>query len=264
MLRGRPSFPMAAIAAAGVSCLAVAACGTTSSSTAAGSGASTATATASSASTAASAGSTADPLASLSGDKVAAEAIADTKAASSLTMAGTLKESGVTYVLNLGLKSGHQCAGTIAEAGKGSFKLIVIGNTLYLSPDNKFWKTYAGSAASAAIALVNGRYIKTTTGSQMGSFAGLCSTSQLLGLSTTTGITKGTVSTLAGTQVLSLTDSKGSMMYVTDTSKPEIVEIAKTKDTGDGSGKVDFSVGAPVTVVAPPSSQVIDGSKIGV
>jgi hypothetical protein len=50
---------------------------------------------------------------------------------------------------------------------------------------------------------------------------------------------------------------------VTDTSKPEIVEVIDTKDTGNGTGKVTFSVGARVTLAAPPASQVIDGSLFG-
>jgi hypothetical protein len=264
MLRGRPSLVrVVMVAAAGVSCLAVAACGTTTSSTAA---AASSASTTSSASTVPSASSTADPLASLTAHKVVAEATANARAASSLKMAGTLNESGVTYILDLGVKRGHRCSGTIAERGKGSFKLIVIGKTVYFNPDNKFWETFAGADASAAIALVNGRYIETSTSKSLESFASMCDTTQLIGSNTITGstrITKGTVTMLGGTRVLRLTDSAGGVMYVTDTSKPEVVEIAKAKNTGDGTGKVDFSVGAPVTVAAPPASQVIEGSKIG-
>ena len=261
MLPDRPSLVrMAVVAAAGLSCLTVAACGASTNSNNSGA---TGTSTASSASTAAGASSMADPLANLSGTEVATKAIANTRAASSVKMTGTLTESGVTYDLNLGIKQGHRCSGTIGERGKGSFKLIVIGKTVYFNPDDLFWKTFAGPAASAAIALVNGRYIQSSTSkSELASFASMCDISQLLGPATATKVTKGPVTTLGGTRVLRLTDSEGAAMYVTDTSEPVVVELTKTNG-GAGTGKVDFAVGAPVTVTAPPTSQVIDGSKIG-
>ena len=56
---------------------------------------------------------------------------------------------------------------------KGSAKLIVIGKTMYLNPDDKYWEAGLGSAAAAAaLHLVNGRYIKTTTSG--GILAQLC------------------------------------------------------------------------------------------
>jgi hypothetical protein len=56
---------------------------------------------------------------------------------------------------------------------------------------------------------------------------------------------------------------KEGVLYVTDTSKPEIAEVVETKNTGDGIGKITFSVGAPVTLTAPPASQVLNGSAVG-
>ena len=96
--RGRGVVRMAAVAAAGASCLAAAACGGIS---------------ASSLSAAPSASSTPDPLASLTARNVATEAVANLRTASSLKMAGTVNESGQHVVLNLDLKPGHGCAGTI-------------------------------------------------------------------------------------------------------------------------------------------------------
>ncbi len=43
-------------------------------------------------------------------------------------------------------------------------------------------------------------------------------------------------------------------MYVTDTSKPQFVEW--TTSGNKESATYSFSVGAPVTLTAPPSSQV--------
>ena len=50
---------------------------------------------------------------------------------------------------------------------------------------------------------------------------------------------------------------------MTDTSKPEFVEAVAPKGTHGGAGQASLSVGAPVRLTAPPPSQVIDGSKLG-
>jgi len=68
----------------------------------------------------------------------------------------------------------------------------------------------------------------------------------------------------AGARVLPIEAPDGGILYVTDTSKPEIAEIVTGKNTGDDvTGKVTFSVGAPVTLTAPSASQVLNGSAIG-
>ena len=53
------------------------------------------------------------------------------------------------------------------------------------------------------------------------------------------------------------------MAYVTDTSKPELVQLSAPKGSKNGSGLVTVTMNAPVTLTAPPASQVIDGSKLG-
>jgi hypothetical protein len=255
MFDGRLSrVRLAGVAVAAASCLAAGACSS--------GGASTAT----QAGTTASPSSTPDPLASVTGNKVATEAFANLKAAPSVTMDGTLAESGTSYVIKLGLRPGHGCAGTVGTGSQGSFKLIVIGKTVYFDPDDKFWTANGGSGASTVIALVAGRYIKTTTANKdMASLASLCDLSQTLGSLTGSKdqLTKGKLVTVRGVRVLPLKDTDGSVAYVTDTSKPELVQITAPKGSSDGSGTITFSVGAPVTLTAPSASQVIDGSLVG-
>jgi hypothetical protein len=238
------------VATAGVGCLAATACGSSSTS---------------SAGTAPSASSTADPLAGLTAAKVQAETVADAKATSSLTMKGSLTQSNQSYTVNLAIKPGHGCTGTIGEGSKGSFKLIVIGKVIYLNPDDNFWKANAGASAAAAIALVNGRYLQVSASdSNLASVASMCDVSQLLSSDGSSGtVTKGAVTTLGGIRVLPLKSSDGGVAYVTDTSKPEPFEATAPKGSKAGYGKVTFSVDAPVTLTAPPASQVIDGSKLG-
>jgi hypothetical protein len=251
MFHGGPGFArVAAVAVAGASCLAVAACGGLR---------------ASSLSIVPSASSTPDPLAHLTASKVATEAMANLKAASSVTMAGTVTYSGKNFALNLGLKTGHGCAGTFREGRVGSVKFIMIGTTIYFHADDQFWKSQGGSHASAIIALINGRYIKTSTRARgMSSMVGLCDLPKRMAPGKVTGtFTKGKLTTLGSTRVLPIANPKEGVLYVTDTSKPEIAEVVAAKKTGNGSGKFTVSVGAPVTLTAPPASQVIDGSAFG-
>jgi hypothetical protein len=246
--------------AAGASCLALAACssaassGGTSSSTGAAGAAPSAT-------------STADPLASMSATQVGAEVMADAKTASSLTLVGSITQTdGTGETVNLAIKPSAGCTGTIGTTGKGSFKLTKIGDTIYLDPDKKFWEANGGAAASTIINLVNGKYIKvSSTDKTMGSVADLCDVSQIFATNgKQDSLSKGKVTTLNGTQVLPLNDtSEGSVSYVTDTSKPQLVEITSPKGAKNGSGKITVTYGAPVTLTAPPASQIIDGSKLG-
>jgi hypothetical protein len=216
------------------------------------------------ASTTQGASSARDPLAGLSANEVSARALANLKAASSLTMAGTLYDSGTKYTLDLGLKPGHGCTGTLGIGGKGSFKLVVIGKTVYFNPDKQFWQSAGGANAAAVIALVRGRYIKTSTSDKdMATVATVCNISSLIGSVKETGsFTKGALTTLHGIRVLPLKDSSG-VLDVTDTSKPEVVAIIGPNGTATGDGALTFSVGTAVTLTAPPASQVINGAQVG-
>jgi hypothetical protein len=255
MFEGRPAFVrLTLVTAAGVSCLAAVACG---SSTTSGAGAG--------GSAAASASSTVDPLAGLTVAQVEAKTVADAKASSSLTLKGSIVQSGQAISVDLGIKPGQGCTGTIGEGTKGSFKMILIGKTIYMNPDDAFWKANAGAEANAAIALVNGRYLKVSSSSSSeASLGDICDVSTIF---STNGkpdkVTKGAVTTLGGNRVLQLKNSDGSVAYVTDASKPQLVEIAAPKGDKNGTGAVTVTTGAPVTLTPPPASQVIDGSKLG-
>jgi len=237
----------AAGAVVGASCLAAAACGGLTAETLRAS-------------------SIADPLAGQAGNKVLTVATANAEAAASLTINGTVSQSGKSITIDLGIKRGQGCAGTVGESGVGSMKLVVIGETLYMKPDTEFWKSVAGNAgdASAVIALLGGRYLKLPAdGGSAAGVGSICDVSKLLNSGATGRVTREAVTRLAGIRVLPLKLSDGSTEYVTDTSKPEFVEAFAPKGTKDGAGKATLSVGAPVRLTAPPASQVIDGSKLG-
>lgn len=237
------------VAVAGASCLAAVACGGT---------------TASSLGAAPRASSTPDPLATLTANEVEAKALADLKAAPSSRLTGTGTDSGGTVTFNLGFKPGHGCTGTVDDSNQGSFKLIEIGSTVYFNASSQFWKSQVGSDATALIALVDGRYIKVSANaSYASSITGTCDLfQQITSQKVSETFTKEKLTSLGGIRVLPIVSSKADTMYVTDTNTPEITEIVEGKADG-GPGKVTVSVGVPVTLSAPPASQVIDGSALG-
>lgn len=239
MFQERPGFArLAAVATVSACCLAAVACS----------------------------GGASDALANVSGSKVATEALANAESASSLTLNGSVVESGQAYTVDLGIKPGKGCAGTFGEGSKGSVKLVILGLTAYVQPDATFWKTVAGSHADLAIQLFRGKYLMEPSSSNgISGMSAVCGVSQILGQNGTSGtLTKGKVTTLGGVQVLPLKATDGSVEYVTDTSKPEVVQVTAPKGSKNGSGKVDVTIGAPVTLKAPPANEVIDATKLGV
>ena len=249
MFHGRPGFMrLAAVAAACVSCLAAAGCGGLTAAT-----------------LRPLPQSTADPLARLPAGKVVTEATADAEAAPSLTMSGTVTDAGMSIGITLGFKRGRGCIGTVSYPDKGIVKLIEVGKAIYLKPDAKFWTANAGAKASLIIALLNGRYLEVSASDKsMAGVASVCSLSTILNPgSATVTYAKEAVTTLGATRVLPLKLSDGSTEYVTDTSTPEFVKAFAPKDSKAGAGDVSVSVDAPVTLTAPPASQVLNEDQLG-
>ena len=214
-----------------------------------------------------SASTSTDPLASLTASQIFTKATADTSAASSLHVVGSVNNSGQTITFTLDIAKGTGCAGALAEGSKGSFKLIVLGKSVWVLPDATFWKSAAGTGAnSTVLSLLEGKYLSGSTAST----SGLNGLSQLCGLSDliasqalkASTVTKGAVTTFGGSQVLELMDSAtNGTAYVTDQAQPLVVRIS---GTGASGGTITFSnYNSPVTVTAPPASEVIDGSKYG-
>jgi hypothetical protein len=202
----------------------------------------------------------ANPLAGLTGDQIAAKAVADLKAASSVHIAGSVTESGSSYGVDL-TPGTTDCTGTLVVQGKGSFALLKIGQTLWIKPDNQFWKS--AGASSAVLQLVGGKWIQTSTSdSNFSSVNMLCSPAQLadsLG-NKLNHVVKGTTTVIAGQSALQLRDTSTSdSAYVTISAAPEFLRL-----NGGSSGQLDFSdYNAPVTLTPPPASETIDGSTIG-
>lgn len=178
-----------------------------------------------------SASASTDPLASLTATQIFDKALANTSAASSVHLVGSGKDSGSTITFTLDISKGTGCSGAIAEGSKGSFQLIVLGKTVWVKPDTAFWKSAAGSGASATVlSLLEGKYLKGTTGTTTGlsTLSHICALSDLISqqpLKAAT-LTKTGTSTFGGSQVIVLTDSTtNGVADVTDQAQPLVARI---------------------------------------
>jgi hypothetical protein len=202
------------------------------------------------------------PLSGLSADQIASQAIANLKTARTVRIAGDVSDSGETYDLNLGLVRNVGCAGAMTQVGTGSFKLVAIGNRVWIKPDRQFWEKAAGANAAAALKVLSGKYLSVSATSQFGSLRALCSPSELAGSfgSNPTGLVKGQTITISGQPALQIKDTGDSAsIYVSETAKPELLRLA-----AGSSGTLDFSsYNGPVTLTAPPAAETVNGAKYG-
>ena len=250
---------LAAAALGGAAILGVTtACSSSGTSAAAGSTAgSTSSATASASAKAA-------PLDALTADQIASRATADLKVVKSVHVSGSVQSSGQNIALNLTLGT-KGCTGTMAIKGEGSFILLKIGQTLWIKPDNAFWKHAAGAdAGSGLIDLLSGKYIKPSAkGSSLASIGTLCDPAQFAKSfgSQMTGMVKGASTTIAGRPALQIKDTADpASAYVTVSAQPEFLRLAG----GGSNGKLDFSqYNASLHLTPPPAAQVLDGAKYG-
>jgi hypothetical protein len=206
----------------------------------------------------------ADPLASVPAKTVATEAMANALSASGLTLTGSVVASGQPIRVNLGLIPGKGCTGTLDDGSKGTTKIIRIGETLYLKPDDTTWNVMLGSQAAKVIQLLDGRYLEESlSGASLSGPSAACDATVMFGPQNVGAVARGPMTTRDGIRVLELDGGAGSLLYVTDTAKPEIVELKGAAGAAGNSVDVNIVVGAHVTLTAPPASQVTTPAAVG-
>jgi hypothetical protein len=201
-----------------------------------------------------------NPLAALTARQILTKTIADFKAASSVHIAGSERAAGQSFAMDLTVGASG-CTGTVGLGGQGSVVLLRIGSTVWMKPDDQFWKSFL-AAAPADLPAVEGRYVRLSPkGPATSSFGAFCSLSQLAGQvsGAENQLVKGQTTTIGGQPALQLKDPKqAGSAYVTVSASPEFLQ------TGDTGGHVDFTgYNAPLALTAPPASQTVAGSKYG-
>jgi hypothetical protein len=206
-----------------------------------------------------------DPLASETSVWILRHASANTEAAFAVHLNGTADDSGRTVTFDLSVAGSDGCTGNVSEAKTGSFQLIFDGSTVWIKPDDEFWRTAAGITDPAQLAAVKGKYVTgTASASSLGEITSLCQLKTLLKdfasipAAAAPDEIKGRVTRISDQRALKVSDTKDSAyVYVTDTAQPKLLQLIDP-----GSGGVNFTFGYPGTPVAitpPPASEIVSG-----
>jgi len=178
-----------------------------------------------------------------------------------MTGAGTDAGKGVMF--DLSLVRGRGCQGTLSMSKAQTFRLIYLGNTVWMRPSDAFYASLGTN--KAALSLLKGKYIKVkSTDSLVGNISDLCTLSGLLGtVAPTSGRSFAAVTaTYAGQPVIKMTQpDHAGFVYVSDTARPVLLLVT---EPGRSGGSIAFTnYNAAVTITPPPAAQTIDGSQFG-
>ncbi|MEU3829382.1 hypothetical protein AB0F36_29295 [Streptomyces sp. NPDC029080] len=210
------------------------------------------------------------PFEGKSADRVAAEAVAATRDATSLRMAGKVAADGRPLTVDYHVDTRKNCTGTMV-ADQASAQIIHAGQVTYVKGDKGFWASAAKNAAGGRkdTRALAGRWVKVPVGDA--STTGLCDKQGFLAdmdsdKSERKGMTKGDATTVDGKKAIPLTKKKAGgetvTMFVAAEGKPYILKLVQSG--GKNAGTVVFSdYGKPVHATPPPANQVIDGTRGG-
>ncbi|OLZ67285.1 hypothetical protein AV521_25380 [Streptomyces sp. IMTB 2501] len=196
----------------------------------------------------------------LPADKIQAKTQAAASSASAVRLSGTVVTSGRTYQLDMQLKAD---GGTGSVTSKGAtFKLLRVGEQLYLKADADFWNQAGGQGADASGTL-NGKYVKVPQGDPAyKKFSGFTDKDVLLeGLLSL----HGTLATDghhddAGTRTIRITGDKGSggSLDVSLEGTPYPLRLVRA----GGAGTLSFSDwGKDFAVAQPAKDETVDYGK---
>lgn len=202
-------------------------------------------------------GSSDNGISSKSPDQIVSAVNAAVNGVNSVHVAGSVSNSGSQTTLNLNLLNGKGGKGSMSQAGL-AFKIVAVGNQVYINGSNAFWAKFGGSAAAK---LLSGKWLKAPATGQLSSIASLTNVHTLFNqlLSSHGKLAKGSTTTVNGQKVIAVNDTtNGGTLYVATTGKPYPIELNKS---GSDGGKITFDqFNQAVTLAAPANS--IDISQL--
>ncbi|MFF9767287.1 hypothetical protein ACF1GT_11835 [Streptomyces sp. NPDC014636] len=193
----------------------------------------------------------------LSADRIEAKTRAAADAASTVRLSGTVVTSGRTYRLDMQLKADGG-SGSVTSQGS-TFKLLRVGQELYLKADADFWNHADGS--DGATGKLDGKYVKVPQGDPAyRKFSGFTDKDVLLdGLLTLHGTlaTDGHHTDQSGTRTIRITGDQGSggTLDVSLQGRPYPLRLVR----GGDAGTLSFADwGKDFTVEKPAKSETVD------
>ncbi|MGD0321717.1 MAG: DUF4190 domain-containing protein [Acidimicrobiales bacterium] len=174
------------------------------------------------------------------------DAISASENASSVHISGSSDNSSSPVKVDL-ILSKRVSGGTINEGGQ-SFGLVISGGYVYLKTGASFWQQTTGDSSVAEA--LGDQWIKVSeTNSEFSGFSRL--THVFSQIKTQGKLYKESDVRLNGIEVIPLTDSAGTTIYVAETGPPYIMRIAHSYLSSQASGNVDLDEygAAPVSLV---------------
>ncbi len=176
----------------------------------------------------------------------------------SVHIAGSVNSAGTPITLDLHLVSGKGATGSLTSRGL-SFKLVSVGQYVYINGGPSFWHAFGNPAVAQLLA---GKWLRTTATGNFATLSSLTNTRQLFSqiFSRYGTLAKGQTTTINGQSVVAVRDTtKGGTLFVATTGQPYPIELRKG---GAQAGQVRFDqYNQPVTLSAPANA--IDASKFG-
>ncbi|MGW2640280.1 hypothetical protein [Streptomyces sp. NPDC001348] len=195
----------------------------------------------------------------LAPDRIQSQALTAARAAGTVRLSGTVVTSGRTYTLDMRLKDD---GGTGSVTSKGAaFRLLRVGEQLYLKANADFWDHADGSDGNAgAVGKLDGKYVRVPTRDPAyKKFSGFTDKDLLLeGLLALHGtLVKDGHYEQSGVRTVRITGDKGSggTLDVSLEGKPYPLRLVR----GGGAGTLRFSDwGKDFSVAKPAKGETVD------
>lgn len=190
--------------------------------------------------------------------KIQSRTRAAAKTASSVRLSGTVLGNGGTYTLDMRVK-GDGGTGTVTSKN-GTFKLLRVGEHLFLKADAEFWNREDGGGSATAATKLDGKYVKVPTSDPAYKrFSGFTDKDVLLdGLLTLHGaLATDGHHEQSGVRTIRITGDKGSggMLDVSLEGTPYPLRLVRAGNAGT-LRLTDW--GKDFTLAQPPQKETVD------
>ncbi|MFC7497128.1 MULTISPECIES: hypothetical protein [unclassified Nocardioides] len=201
-----------------------------------------------------------------SADEIVAQAKKDMEGLKAVRVSGSVTTDGQEIELDMQLNTDADCTGTIGFGG-GTTELLGTGGSVWMKPDEAFWKSFAGDSAEQVMAVVGDKWV-VVPASEDG-FAELCDLDELLGEliddDDDTEYENTGSEEIDGQEVLAVEgtgEDGASTGYVLVDDPHYLVKVEQTD--GDEPGSVTFGeFDEEVTVEEPGKGESIDLNSVG-
>lgn len=210
-----------------------------------------------------------DGFADKSADEIVKTAKSNMGDLTAVKVSGSVTSDGEQLDIDLQASSEGDCTGTLGIAG-GSTELLGVGGSMWMRPDEAFWRASAGDNADAVIAAVGDKWVVLPESDD--SFKTFCDVDELLDEllkeddSDNSTYSKNGTEDVDGDETIKIDNEDPedgtSTGYVLVDEPHYLVKIEKTE--GQDTGEVTFSgFDEEFDVEAPADDEVVDLSQLG-